>query len=105
LTISAHIIGKFKIKQINISEPLSVRKEMVENPQESLWIHADDPGDIFHLQDIFGLHPLAVDAIVHRPQPSKGEEYDTYLFTIIESKIRRTKRGQSKSRRREWLEK
>ena len=24
LTISAHIIGKFKIKQINISEPLSI---------------------------------------------------------------------------------
>jgi magnesium transporter len=84
LTISAYIISKHNIKQANISEPLAVRKEMVENPQESLWIHADDPGNIFHLQDVFGLHPLAVDAIVHRHQPSKIEEYDTYLFTIID---------------------
>ena len=57
---------------------------MTENPDESLWIHADDPGNIFQLQDIFGLHPLAVDAIVHRHQPSKIEEYDRYLFTIID---------------------
>ena len=84
MTISAHIIGKYKIKQISISEPLSVRKELVQNPEESLWIHADDPGDIFYLQDVFGLHPLAVDAIVRRHQPSKIEEYDRYLFTIID---------------------
>ena len=57
---------------------------MTENPDESLWIHADDPGNIFQLQDIFGLHPLAVDAIVHRHQPSKIEEYDRYVFTIID---------------------
>jgi Mg2+ and Co2+ transporter CorA len=84
LTISAYIISKHKIKQANISEPLAVRKEMTENPDESLWIHADDPGNIFQLQDIFGLHPLTVDAIVHRHQPSKIEEYDRYVFTIID---------------------
>ncbi|MGA9845849.1 MAG: magnesium transporter CorA family protein [Nitrososphaeraceae archaeon] len=84
MTISAYIISKHNIKQANISEPLAVRKEMVENPKESLWIHADDPGNIFNLQDVFGLHPLTVDAIVHRHQPSKIEEYDRYLFTIID---------------------
>jgi Mg2+ and Co2+ transporter CorA len=57
---------------------------MLENPEESLWIHANEPANIFHLQDIFGLHPLAVDAIVHRNQPSKVEEYGRYLFTIID---------------------
>jgi magnesium transporter len=104
LTISAYIIDKHAIKQANISEPLSVRKEMVENPEESLWIHADDPGNIFHLQDVFGLHPLAVDAIVHRHQPSKIEEYDTYLFTIIdgvryeEQKADKVKGGEESSR-------
>jgi magnesium/cobalt transport protein CorA len=104
LTISAYIISKHNIKQANISEPLAVRKEMVENPDESLWIHADDPGDIFHIQDIFGLHPLAVDAIVHRHQPSKIEEYDTYLFTIIdgvryeEQKGDKAKGGEESSR-------
>src|SRR5919202_2691118 len=57
---------------------------MREHPEESLWIHADDRGDIFRLQDIFGLHPLAIEAIVHTHQPSKVEEYDAYLFTIID---------------------
>jgi Mg2+ and Co2+ transporter CorA len=84
LTISAYVIGKHLVKQVNISEPLSVRTEMRENPEESLWVHVDDRSDIFRLQDVFGLHPLAVEAIVHAHQPSKVEEYDTYLFTIID---------------------
>lgn len=57
---------------------------MVENPEESLWIHGDEPEDIFQLQGIFGLHPLSVDAVIHQNQPSKIEEYDEYLFTIID---------------------
>ena len=87
MTISAHIIGKHNIKRANISDFASfrsLRKEMVENPEESLWVHADDPVNIFQLQDVFGLHPLAVDAILHTHQTSKIEEYDTYLFTIID---------------------
>ena len=84
MTISAYVIGKHSLKEVNISEPLSVRKEMREHPEDSLWIHADDRGDIFRLQDVFGLHPLAVEAIVHTHQPSKVEEYDSYLFTIMD---------------------
>src|SRR5215211_4949774 len=49
---------------------------MVENPEESLWIHVDEPEDVFQLQGIFGLHPLSVDAVIHQNQPSKIEEYD-----------------------------
>jgi Mg2+ and Co2+ transporter CorA len=84
LTISAYLIGKHSVKEVSISEPLSVRKEMVEHPEDSLWIHADDRGDIFRLQDVFGLHPLAIEAILHTHQPSKVEEYGAYLFTIID---------------------
>jgi magnesium transporter len=57
---------------------------MVENPEESLWIHGDEPEDIFQLQGIFGLHPLSVDVVIHQNQPSKIEEYDEYLFTIVD---------------------
>jgi magnesium transporter len=57
---------------------------MVENPEEYLWIHGDEPEDIFQLQGIFGLHPLSVDAVIHQNQPSKIEEYDEYLFTIVD---------------------
>ncbi len=84
MTISAYVIGKHALKQVDISEPLSVRKEMREHPEDSLWIHADDRGDIFRLQDVFGLHPLAIEAIIHTHQPSKVEEYDSYLFTIMD---------------------
>jgi len=98
LAISAYIISKHKIKQANISEPLAVRKEMTENPEETLWIHADDPGNIFQLRDIFGLHPLAVDAIVHRHQPSEIEEFDRYVFTIIDG-VRYEEQANDKVRR------
>jgi Mg2+ and Co2+ transporter CorA len=102
LTISAYVIGRHSLKQVNISEPLSVRKEMKEHPEESLWIHADDRGDIFRLQDVFGLHPLAVQAIVHTHQPSKVEEYDSYLFTIIDGvKYERQKRSGDKEGERQ----
>ncbi|HEX5892547.1 MAG TPA: magnesium transporter CorA family protein [Nitrososphaeraceae archaeon] len=84
MTISAYIINKHTIRKTNISNPTALRREMVENPEESLWIHGDEPEDIFQLQGIFGLHPLSVDAVIHQNQPSKIEEYDEYLFTIVD---------------------
>jgi magnesium transporter len=84
LTISAYIINKKTIRQTNISDPTALRREMVENPEESLWIHGDEPEDVFQLQGIFGLHPLSVDAVIHQNQPSKIEEYDEYLFAIVD---------------------
>jgi magnesium transporter len=84
LTVSAYLIDKNTIKETDFSNPIAVRKEMVQNPEESLWIHGDEPEDIFLLQGVFGLHPLSVEAITHQNQPSKIEEYDEYLFTIID---------------------
>lgn len=84
MTISAYLIDKNVVKQTDFSNPIAVRKEMVQNPEESLWIHGDEPEDIFPLQGIFGLHPLSVEAVTHQNQPSKIEEYDEYLFTIID---------------------
>jgi Mg2+ and Co2+ transporter CorA len=83
LTITASLIDKQTINQIDFSNPIAIRKEMVQNSEESLWIHGDEPEDIFQLQSIFGLHPLSVDAVTHQNQSSKVEEYDEYLFTII----------------------
>jgi Mg2+ and Co2+ transporter CorA len=84
LTITAHLIDKNTIKPTDFFDPVAIRKEMVQNPEESLWIHGDEPEDIFQLQGIFGLHPLSVEAVTHQNQPSKIEEYDEYLFTIID---------------------
>jgi len=84
MTISAYLIDKNAVNQIDFSNPVAIRKEMVQKPEESLWIHGDEPEDIFPLQGIFGLHPLSVEAVTHQNQPSKVEEYDEYLFTIID---------------------
>jgi magnesium transporter len=84
MTISAYLIDKNVVKQTDFSNPLAIKKEMVQNPEESLWIHGDEPEDIFPLQGVFGLHPLSVEAVTHQNQPSKIEEYDEYLFTIID---------------------
>jgi magnesium transporter len=84
LTISAYVLDKHTIKQTDFSNPIAIREEMVQHPEESLWIHGDEPEDIFPLQTIFGLHPLSVEAVTHQNQPSKIEGYDEYLFTIID---------------------
>ena len=84
MTISAYVIDRHSIKQTDFSNPIAIREEMVHNPEESLWIHGDEPEDIFPLQTIFGLHPLSIEAVTHQNQPSKIEEYDEYLFTIID---------------------
>jgi magnesium transporter len=86
MPISAHIIDKQKIKQIDglFSGVAHLKKEMAEQQAASLWVHVDDLAEVFKLQDIFGLHPLAIDAVIHQNHPSKVEEYDRYLFTIID---------------------
>jgi magnesium transporter len=84
LTISAYLVDKNAVNQIDFSNPVAIRKEMVQKPEESLWIYGDEPEDIFPLQGIFGLHPLSVEAVTHQNQPSKVEVYDDYLFTIID---------------------
>ncbi|MGI8832160.1 MAG: magnesium transporter CorA family protein [Nitrososphaeraceae archaeon] len=84
MTISAYLIDKNAVNQINFSNPVAIRKEMVQKPEESLWIHGDELEDIFPLQGIFGMHPLSVEAVTHQNQPSKVEVYDDYLFTIID---------------------
>jgi magnesium transporter len=84
LTVTASIIDKNTIKLTDFSNPVNIRKEMVQNPEESLWIHADEPEDIFQLQGVFNFHPLSVEAVTHQNQPSKIEEYDEYLFTIVD---------------------
>jgi hypothetical protein len=72
----AYLIDKNAIKEVDFSNPFAVRKEMVQNPEESLWIRGSEPEDIFLLQGTFGLRPLSVEAATHQNQPSKIEEYD-----------------------------
>ena len=100
MTVSAYLIDKGAIKQIDFANPIAIRNEMIQNPEESLWIHGDEPEDIFPLQSIFGLHPLSVEAVTHQNQPSKIEKYDDYLFTIVDG-IRYDESERKQERERE----
>jgi magnesium transporter len=85
LTISSYIINAITIRPVNvISESSSIREEMKKKVEEYLWVHANEIEDIFLLQDMFGLHPLTVEAILHQNQPSKIEDYDRYIFAVID---------------------
>jgi hypothetical protein len=55
LTITASIIDKNTIKPTDFSNPVNIKKEMVQNPEESLWIHANEPEDIFHSYKVYSV--------------------------------------------------
>jgi len=84
MTLSVYILNKEKIRQADFANPFIISEEMRERKDETLWIYANESVDMFTLQDIFGLHPLTVDAVIHENQPSKIEEYERYIFTIID---------------------
>ena len=69
MTISSYIINNITIRPVNVlSEAVTIREEMKKKPEEYLWIHANEIEDIFPLQDMFGLHPLTVEAVLHENQ-------------------------------------
>ncbi|HET8793371.1 MAG TPA: magnesium transporter CorA family protein [Nitrososphaeraceae archaeon] len=85
MTITSYIIDNTTIRSVNIiSEAIFIRDEMRKNTHKYLWVHANEIEDIFPLQDMFGLHPLTVEAVLHENQPSKIDEYARYIFAIID---------------------
>ena len=85
MTISSYIIDNITIRPVNvISEAISIRDEMKKNAHKYLWVNSNELEDIFTLQDMFGLHPLTVEAVLHENQPSKIDEYAKYTFAIID---------------------
>jgi len=50
-----------------------------------LWVNVDglgDAGTLYEIGEIFGLHSLALEDVVHVPQRPKVEEYDDHLFIV-----------------------
>lgn len=51
-----------------------------------VWLNVDGFGDTAVLQriaDLFGLHPLAMEDVVHVDQRAKVDDYDGTLFTVV----------------------
>ncbi|MBI2884692.1 MAG: magnesium/cobalt transporter CorA [Candidatus Omnitrophica bacterium] len=65
-------------------------RELLKQPDILLWVDIEDPedADIETLLEVFELHPLTVeDCIMPNPRP-KMEEFDRYMFIILQG-IRR----------------
>jgi hypothetical protein len=95
LTLSASIIDKNTIRLTDFSNSVNIRKEMVQNPEESLWIHADEPEDIFQLQGVFGLLGAVLD---FQPNGVKGLSIRTTLRVSYFTKISDLSRPQEARR-------
>ncbi len=56
-------------------------------PGEFIWIglHEPEPGDLERLQDLFGLHELAVEDARHAHQRPKMEDYDDSVFIVLKT--------------------
>jgi len=54
---------------------------------EFVWIgiHEPDPGDLDHLQELFGLHELAVEDAGQAHQRPKIEDYDQDIFVVLKT--------------------
>lgn len=57
-----------------------------KNSQKNVWINIDGVHDIAMMEKIqnhFGIHPLAMEDILHTSQRPKVEEFDNYIFLVL----------------------
>ncbi len=57
-----------------------------KNSQKNVWINIDGVHDIAMMEKIqnhFGIHPLAMEDILHTSQRPKVEEFDDYIFLVL----------------------
>lgn len=74
---------KDELAEVMITSAEEVRPYLKKWPV--IWVDVDGLGDahlIQELGEIFGLHPLALEDVVHTHQRSKVEDYDTNLFMV-----------------------
>lgn len=72
--------------ELEWSIPVERFREALANPQSLLWVDIEDPEDaeIELLLEVFDLHPLTVeDCIMPNVRP-KIEEFDRYLFVVLQ---------------------
>jgi magnesium transporter len=72
-----------------LEEPKITRvEEIAEYARKwpTIWVNVDGLGDtqvIHQLGEMFGLHPLAQEDVLHIPQRAKVEEYDNHIFATM----------------------
>lgn len=82
VTIFAYDADTLEEKQItDLAEIKTLREKW-----PTVWINVDGLGDvplISQLGEIFGLHPLSLEDVLHIPQRAKVEEHDGYMFSVM----------------------
>ncbi len=72
--------------EIEVLSPDAIRKAL---PSEGIaWIHVQGPCDratLARIAELFALHPLAMEDVVHSPQRPKAEPYEGQLFFVARS--------------------
>ena len=69
--------------EIKAADPESAFQEVGKH--QVVWINVEGVGDektMLRLGELFGLHPLAIEDVVHPHQRIKVAEFDTHLFII-----------------------
>jgi len=75
--------GAFEEK--TLATPAEIRPYL--DDQSVTWVDVEGLGDeqvLREIGDIFGLHPLALEDVVHIPQRPKTESYDTHEFIVTQ---------------------
>jgi magnesium transporter len=74
-------------EEIQLNIPIEQYKPALENPQGILWVDFFDE-DPEHCEDImlniFGFHPLAVDDALRETHVPKVDDWDTYLYIVLQ---------------------
>ena len=80
--------------QLEWNLPFERFKEALSDPKSLLWVDIQDPEDreIELLLEVFGLHPLTVEDCIMPNLRPKLEEFDGYLFVVLQG----LKRGDDK---------
>jgi magnesium transporter len=81
--IKVFSFGPEEVVEREITDPLQLREFVGKRPVT--WINVDGLGDagvIQQLGDLFGLHPLALEDVVHVHQRAKVEDYARQLFIV-----------------------
>ena len=61
--------------------------EVAVEARGDTWVHVDaaDPDELRDLRETFGIHPLAVEDVLHNTSRPKTEEYDTHTFVLLKT--------------------
>ncbi|MEU4560536.1 magnesium/cobalt transporter CorA [Actinoplanes sp. NPDC023936] len=73
---------------VPVQAPLDLRTLFTRARQTSggfvwLGLHDPDEEELSHVADVFGLHPLAVEDVLHQEQRPKVERYENTVFAVL----------------------